>query len=102
GGMSIVAGCNVAPVLNRTLNNVTGTATLTYTGCGNAWTIGSGAVFNNQAGATFDFKGDQNISGSGTFNNGGSLTRTTNTGAVSMSPTLNNTGTVSVQSGGLI
>jgi uncharacterized repeat protein (TIGR01451 family) len=59
----------------RTLNNA-GTATWTSSS-GYYWYLEGGAVFNNQAGATFNAQANDQlgVSGSGTFNNLGTFTR---------------------------
>lgn len=84
----------------RTLNNA-GTATWTA----GPFTTSSGAVFNNQLGATFDTNFDGSFSnGAGAqsqFNNTGIFTKSGGTGTTTVSVIFNNTGTVIVESGTL-
>ncbi len=75
------------------------------------WTAGNfnsrgGAIFNNQAGATFDtdFNGNFAFNQGGVrtqFNNAGTFTKSGGTGTTTFSTALNNSGTVNVDSGTL-
>jgi hypothetical protein len=93
---------------NRTLNNGH-----TLSNSGDAtWTSGtihsgSGAVFNNLAGATFttDFDGSFSHDQGGTplaFNNAGTFTKSGGNGSTNFSVDFNNTGTVNIDSGTLV
>ena len=85
------------PLLSgRTLNNA-GTATfssLTYL-------HGSGALFNNLAGAMVDLQGTNNFVGGGTVNNAGTFRKSVSTSSINIGFAMNNTGTVAVQTGTL-
>jgi hypothetical protein len=99
GGMTLTE----EPFLSgRTLNN---TKTATWDGI--AFLMENGAVFNNQAGATWNHENDSAIQFEGgatpVFNNAGTFEKTGGTsssgGGVSASITFNNTGTVTDSSG---
>ncbi len=99
-------------LLGRTLDNygtacVTGAASLHTYGAG--WGGSGAAVINNMAGATFDLQGTGGLSNyafngpTGIFNNNGILLRSTDSGMATINSwwTVNNTGTIQVQSGTL-
>ena len=106
GGLAItVSGTDSVLLDNRTLTNA-GTGTLS----GNSFLeAGDNASINNLSGATFDLQNSLGIranyyvSGSASFNNQGTLTKSTDSGTTTISAALNNTGggTVSVLSGTL-
>jgi hypothetical protein len=84
----------------RTLNNA-GAATWT----GGSLSLTGRAVFNNLAGASFAIQvaGTGFLSGNGIFNNqaGATFQKSVDPGEVTVNPSLNNSGTVDVQSGTL-
>jgi len=84
----------------RTINNA-GTATWT-TGGSNYWYLNDNAVFNNLAGATFNAQANEaiNMSGSGAFNNAGTLVRA-GQGSSQFNLPFNNSGGVQVTGGTL-
>ena len=82
-----------------TLNNYA-TATLTR----DAIEFAHGAVFNNEANATFDSQIDGaigSVGNLGTFNNAGTFTKSAGTGITAVGVPFNNTGTASVATGTL-
>jgi hypothetical protein len=102
GGMTISGASTKTLNTGRVVNNA-GVAT---------WTSpfnvdsGGGAVFNNLAGATFDFQSDTGIfhdlgGALPTFNNAGTLTKSAGTGTSTIGIAFNNSGTVNAQSGQL-
>jgi hypothetical protein len=103
GGMAI-SGNTLEQVLldHVTLDNA-GTGTWSGTA---SFELADGAVFNNQAGASFTVQTDQpifNIQGAaGVINNAGTFTKNTTTGTTTVTGVaFNNTGTVTVSSGKL-
>jgi hypothetical protein len=99
-GTLAISGSSAKTLSQRTLNNA---ATGTWSGSGTL-TADSGAVFNNQAGATFDLQGDQTLAaggGSGAFNNPGTLRKTAGSGTGSIAIVFNNLNLVDIDSGAL-
>jgi hypothetical protein len=100
GGMVLSGGTKTLTV-GRTLNNA-GAATWTA----GQFSTGSGAIFNNQLGASFDTNFDgtllDNLGGAAPqFNNAGTFTKSGGTGTTTISAAFNNTNTVNVNSGTL-
>lgn len=96
GGLEI-NGLGILSLTGRTLDNA-GTAVW----IGGSPSLTGGAVFNNLPGATFDAQGNSSFlgGGGGIFNNGGTLVKSGGTGTSSLGGlTLNNSGTVEVQTG---
>ena len=85
---------NQRTITNNGAANVTGAGKIYFQ---------NGAIFDNQAGATFDIQTDvtlEHYSGAATtFNNAGTLTKSGGSGTATIEPAFNNTGTVEVQSG---
>ena len=107
GGLAITVSSDGSVLLdNRTLTNA-GIGTLSSSGSNSALEAGDNAIINNLSGATFDVQNsigintNYHVPGSATFNNQGTLTKSTGSGTTTISAALNNTGTVSVQSGTL-
>jgi hypothetical protein len=99
GGMDL-SGSTKFLTNGRTINNA-GTATWTA----GPFTTSSGAVFNNQLGATFETDFDGSFTnGAGAqsqFNNTGTFTKSGGTGTTTVGVEFNNTGSVNVNSGTL-
>jgi uncharacterized repeat protein (TIGR01451 family) len=99
GGFNLTGGVNLNN--GRILNN----AAMGVISSGGLYSGGNGAVFNNLPGATLDIQSDLRLGGflggTDTFNNQGTLTRSTATGTFSIFAIFNNTGTVSVLTGRL-
>ena len=107
GGLAITVSSDGSVLLdNRTLTNA-GIGTLSSSGSNSALEAGDNAIINNLSGATFDVQNsigintNYHVPGSATFNNQGTLTKSTGSGTTAISAALNNTGTVSVLSGTL-
>jgi autotransporter-associated beta strand protein len=102
GGLSIA---NSFVLTSRTFNHGDGTNPSTATWNSGAMSFGSGATFNNRAGATFEtnFDGTMQIlfSGPGNFNNAGAFSKTGGNGTTTVGVAFNNTGMVNVDSGTL-
>jgi autotransporter-associated beta strand protein len=99
GGSLALSGTSVM-YLARTVKN-SGAATLSYYLY--STTGGSGAVFNNLPGATFDVQADYGLAGTApaVFNNAGTFRKSAGTGTTDITSawTFNNTGTFEVQTG---
>ena len=102
GTLSIGGGSYMDKYLGRTLNN-SGTATLSSYYSSSSTGGGSGAVFNNLPGATFDVQADYGLAGTApaVFNNAGTFRKSAGTGTTDITSawTFNNTGTFEVQTG---
>jgi hypothetical protein len=96
GGL-LIGGGGIKTLSGRTLDNA-GAGTWTNAG---VLSFNSGAVFNNLTGATFDIQNDENTSGSGVFNNAGTLIKSAGPGTFGIHNPFNNSGTVNVSSGTL-
>jgi hypothetical protein len=92
------AAISGSPLLNRTLYNASG-STATFTGGGTLYFNSSSAIWNNQAGSTFNLASDGIMSGTGTFNNAGTFQKTAGTNGSYISCIFNNTGTINAQTG---
>jgi len=102
GGLTL-GGASSETLAGRTLNNA-GAATLS--GSGSGLYLSSGALFDNQPGASFTIQTDAGIAfngGAATFVNEGALTKAGGTGTTTISVTFNQTGAgaTQVQSGTL-
>ena len=97
-GMQIANTGSIQLLENRTLNNA---GIATWIGAG-AMSNAPGATVNNLAGATFDVQTAGDLTG-GTFNNAGTVIKVAGggNGVTRVLAALNNTGTVTVQSGSL-
>jgi hypothetical protein len=95
------AGDVTETLFSRTLNN---NGSAFWTGA-NYINIGFGGALNNNAGASFDIENDQLLLQfvpiGGTFNNKGTLAKTIATGDTSITAVFNNTGKVSLSTGGV-
>jgi hypothetical protein len=97
GGITFGAGNGTLD--GRTLNNK---QTVTMTSRGNFITLSDSAIVNNNTGATWNFTADADINGSaGTFNNSGTLKKTSGTGTSTIQPAFVNSGSVAANSGTL-
>jgi fibronectin-binding autotransporter adhesin len=96
-GTTTLSGSNSRTLDTRTLQNA-GTATWTGTG---GVSFANDAVWNNGSGATLDVQSTGAFSGSGTFYNVGSVTKTTGTGTAAISVAFYNQGSVDVETGRL-
>jgi hypothetical protein len=97
-------GIAISGTPGKVLNGRTLTNNGMATWSGGTLTAQGSAVINNPVTSSFDIRGDVTLNvstGSGTFNNGGMLVRTTTTGTATIEIPLSNTGTVDVQSGTL-
>jgi hypothetical protein len=96
-----IGGSNGTWLSERTLNNA---GTVNLAGTSN-FSMSSGAVINNLAGAHFNVQSDVNLYGNvqGTINNAGTFVKTSpvNTGTTVLDLIFNNTGSLAVQSGTL-
>jgi hypothetical protein len=83
---------------------LTNAGTATWSGTGDVL-VANGAVWNNQAGATFEIQNDRSIlwwfNALPTFNNAGTVLRSTSTGTAAIGIAFNNTGKVEVRTGTL-
>jgi hypothetical protein len=102
-----ISGANKSEVLEYdTLNNL-GTATWSGNNNNVLMVSGSGAMLNNQAGATFNVQNDQAIEllslglagAAPKFNNAGTLTKTATANTTAIDVAFSNTGTLAVQDG---
>jgi hypothetical protein len=108
GGVQLTAANGILTVngaANKTLDgqtlNLAGNGT--WSDAGNV-TLANNATINNQTGATFTIQNDQALSGSGSFNNSGTLNKTSagaGTTTIGVAFSNNIGGTVNVQSGTL-
>ncbi|RME85977.1 MAG: hypothetical protein D6775_01350, partial [Caldilineae bacterium] len=96
-----ISGSNAKYLSGRTLSNG---GTATWTGTGYIY-LNSGAVFDNQAGATFDIQTDSWVDWSvgdiGHFNNAGTVTKSAGSGVAGFDVAFNNSSAVNVNSGTL-
>jgi hypothetical protein len=100
GTMSITGTGSNKFLDSRTINN---SGTINYDSTGSVYVQGT-TVINNLSGGNVNLKSDGLFAyngGSPQFNNGGTLTRNTGTGAIALGLAFANTNTVSVQSGTL-
>jgi hypothetical protein len=106
GGTTVVAD-TAGLLINDPTNVVLGNRTFNNFGAGvfsgARWDYGSGGVFNNEAGATFNMQSDANLNALGTsaFNNFGSFTKSVAVNTSRIGPAFNNTSKLDVQSGTL-
>lgn len=99
GGLA-VSGTGTKSLVGRTLDNA---GMATWSGTGTLQMSGD-AVFNNLMGATFDVRNDVHLvqgSGSGVFNNAGTLHKMSGTGTTMIEPVFNNSGVVEANLGTL-
>ena len=102
GALLAASGMDWKYCIGRTLNNA---GTITFTGTGGL-TLGAEAVLNNDG--LIEFSNDQQIHNAvggwstvSTINNRGTIRKVAGLGIVDLSATVNNHGTIAVESGGL-
>jgi len=106
GSFTVNSPLNISGSSNKYLSGrtLTNSGTTTWTGTGWLY-LNNGAVFDNQAGATFDIQTDSQVDCSagtcGHFDNAGAFTKSAGSGTATFNVDLNNSGTVNVQSGTL-
>ena len=95
-----ISGASNKLLATRTIDNL---GTTTWSGVGNIRS-GSGAMFNNLAGAVFDVRNDQafsnDLGGAAQVNNAGTFNKTAGLGTTTISVAFINTGTILNTSGG--
>ncbi|HEV2521280.1 MAG TPA: Ig-like domain-containing protein, partial [Candidatus Acidoferrales bacterium] len=75
--------------------------TATMSGANSSLFFSNNAVFSNPAGSTFNLQNDNSISGSGTFKNAGTFTKSPTVGTTFVSVIFQNSGTVNATTGTL-
>ncbi len=99
-GAMTIATSNGSMFLTGTLTNAGAVA---VTGTNDIYTDVTGGTIDNQAGGTFDFQAGAAMepysSGTGIFNNAGTLERSTGSGTATINYTVNDTGTIQGNSG---